>query len=91
VDKEAARERHRELSEEGWEWRFSGDLHRVAYLEDNYAALGMETRVEPGVLGVDTNCRACFDVRGPGPEYVTLYTRGQARTTGRFDDDLFLD
>lgn len=89
MDRENAAQRHRQLNGEGWEWRFSGDAKQVSSLEETYASLGMETLVEHGVLGRDADCGSCFEGEGLDFGYETLYTRGQAVESGRFDDDLF--
>ncbi|MBI5251688.1 MAG: hypothetical protein HY912_19520 [Desulfomonile tiedjei] len=89
MDREQARRRHRDLTEEGWEWRFTGEEPRLNVLIETYESLGMETLVENGVLGDDANCRRCFESEGFELGYRTLYTRGRAKKDGRFDDDLF--
>jgi hypothetical protein len=89
MDEANAEQRHRTLTAQGWERRFTGDKSRVLLSKKEYEALGMETHIEDGILGSDQGCTSCFEAEGFRPGYVTLYTRGQAKETGRFDDDLF--
>ena len=89
MDKESARRRHHELTEAGWEWRFTGESGRITDLKATYESLGMEARVENGVLGEDDGCRSCFETEDAQDLFKTLYTRGQAKTAGRPDEDLF--
>jgi hypothetical protein len=89
MGKDAAELKHQQLTQAGWEWRFTGEKPRASHLRENYESLGMETRIEEGVLGNAGDCKSCFEVEGLETGYVTVYTKGQAKIAGRFDDDLF--
>ena len=89
MDREQAKRRHKDLTEAGWEWRFTGEEPRVGFLVETYGSLGLETLVENGVLGDESKCSSCFEAEGFEGGYRTLYTRGKAKKDGRFDDDLF--
>lgn len=89
MDREQARRRHKELMDQGWDWRFTGEEARVRTLIETYESLGMETLVEDSFVGDDSSCRSCFEAEDFQSGYRTLYTRGDAKEKGRFDDDLF--
>lgn len=78
MNNEEAAERHRWLTAEGWERRFSAEEPRLSEMADYYRSLGLEVRVEQGALGDDEQCRSCFDAEGFGERYKTIYTRGEA-------------
>jgi hypothetical protein len=89
MDEEQAAKRHKELIENGWIWRFTGEDPRMSELRESYESLGMEVILEPGVLGNEGECRSCFTVEGYADKCTTIYTRGDAKESGRSDDDLF--
>ncbi len=89
MNKDQARRRHKELVDQGWDWRFTGEEPRVRTLIDTYKSLGIETLVEESFVCDDSSCKTCFEDEEFQSGYQTLYTRGDAKEEGRFDDDLF--
>jgi hypothetical protein len=51
------------------------DESRVSEIRELYEALGMETHVESGIMGADSQCDECFGAPAFARRYKTVYTR----------------
>jgi len=89
MDQEQAKQRHKELTADGWERRFMAEEPRLTEMKESYLSLGLEVRIEPGAIGDDDDCKSCFNVEGFEQRYKTLYTRGAESAGARTDDELF--
>ena len=89
MDKESARQRHEALVADGWVRRFSAEEPRLSEMKHFYESLGIEVRIEPGVVGEEDDCRDCFDTEGFEDRYRTIYTRGERQGGSGPDEDLF--
>jgi hypothetical protein len=90
MDRDAAAERHRQLTEEGWVRRFTAEEPRLSEARAFYESLGMEVRVEPGTPDEGQQCSDCFAAEGFQDRYRTIYTRGEACVGTGEHDDMFL-
>jgi hypothetical protein len=89
MDKETARQRHRDLLQNGWVRRFSAEEPRLSEMKEFYESLGMEVTIEPGTIGEDEECKSCFEADGFEDRYKTIYTRGDRRGGAGAEEDLF--
>jgi hypothetical protein len=89
MDRESARRRHQELVADGWVRRFSAEEPRLSEMKQFYESLGMEVKIEPGVVGNEEDCRNCFDAAGFEDRYQTIYTRVRQDGGARLDEDFF--
>lgn len=88
MDRETLKRRHEELVAQGWVRRSTGEEPKVSEIKERYQALGMEAHIEPGILGDDVQCDACYTAPGFRDRFKTLYTRGPGSGKG-MDEDLF--
>jgi hypothetical protein len=54
-----------------------------------YESMGLEVRIETGILDEGQECQACFSAEGFADRYKTIYTRGRDITDNRSPNDLF--
>ena len=87
MDSNKGMQRHRELVGHGWVRRFNGEEPRLSEMVESYRAIGLEVRLEPGMIGDEGECRTCFNADGFEERYKTIYTRGEASSGA--DDELF--
>jgi hypothetical protein len=81
--------RHKELVARGWVRRFNGEEPRVSEMAESYRTIGLEVRIEPGMIGDEGECSTCFAAEGFEDRYKTIYTRGEAGLGADGDEDLF--
>jgi hypothetical protein len=76
MDVDETKRRHRELTDKGWVRRFDAEEPRLSEMVRLYEEMGYEVLVEPGIVGDEDRCRACFTSGGFESRHRTVYTRG---------------
>ena len=82
MDTKQAIQRHRELTEQGWVRRFTGEEPRLSEMKELYESLGMEVLVESAIPDECQECTGCFEVEGFQDRYKTIYTREEGADGG---------
>jgi hypothetical protein len=86
---EDALERHKNLIKDGWVRRFTADEPRLSEMKEFYESLGLEVRIESGILDESQECRSCFDVEGFETLYSTIYTKGEPTCEQSVSEEMF--
>ncbi|MBI5571714.1 MAG: hypothetical protein HY914_17360 [Desulfomonile tiedjei] len=89
MDREQMRERHKKLTQEGWERRFTAEEPRLSEMKEVYESLGLEVRIEAAVPEEGQECSGCFDLPELEERYKTLYTRGHVSDDPDESDEMF--
>jgi len=89
VDAKLETNRHRELTEEGWERRFTAEDPRLTEMKQLYESMGLEVLVEPGSAEEGQECGRCFDLKGFEGRYKTIFTRCRPSSDNSRSDELF--
>jgi hypothetical protein len=88
MDRESAKQRHQKLLSDGWIRRFTAEEPRLSEMKEFYESLGLEVKLESGMLGDDVDCISCFNAEGFSDRYKTIYTSGREKSSST-DEDLF--
>ena len=89
VDREQTLARHKKLTQEGWERRFTAEEPRLSEMKELYESMGLDVRIEAAVPEEGQECSGCFDLPGFEERYKTLYTRGHVSDDWDASDQVF--